>query len=272
VVDRAAAQVEYGVGAGIVWDSNPGDEYRECVTKAKILSHPAPEFDLLETLLWRPGEGFVLLERHLDRLEAAAEYFGRPFDRREILGRLEQVPGQELRSRARHRAEVRDQPRNSVISDPVTAAPLRVRILVDAGGTIRVESVPIAATADPAPVRLGLAADPVDRENPFLHFKTTYRGVYDRARASRPDCEDVLLWNERGEVTESTIANLVVGIDGELVTPPVACGLLAGTFRAELLDRGEIAERVVRVDDLSRAESLHLVNSVQGWRNVEWVD
>ena len=89
---------------------------------------------------------------------------------------------------------------------------------------------------------------------------------------ARPDCDDVLLWNERGEVTESSIANLVVRIDGELVTPPVRCGLLAGTFRAELLERAEIVDRVIRVEELSRAESLFLINSVQGWRNVDWVD
>ena len=269
VVDRAAARVEYGVGSGIVWDSKAGDEYRECAAKARILSHPVPEFDLLETMLWRPGEGFVLLERHLDRLAGAAEYFGRPFNRDAIMERLETVPGTELRSCVHGEAKFVDQSCNSVTP---YLAPLRVRILIDAEGAVRLEAEPVAATADPAPVRLGLAADPVKREDPLLHFKTTHRGVYDRARASRPDCDDVLLWNERGEVTESTIANLVVRIGGELVTPPVECGLLAGTFRAELLERGEIVERVVRVDELPRAESLHLVNSVQGWRDVTWID
>ena len=121
------------------------------------------------------------------------------------------------------------------------------------------------------PVRLGLAAAPVKPEDPFLHFKTTHREVYELARATRPECDDVLLWNDRGEVTESTIANLAVSIDGEFVTPPVECGLLAGTFRAELLDQGEIVERIILVEHLARAESLHLINSVQRWRDVEWV-
>ena len=107
-------------------------------------------------------------------------------------------------------------------------------------------------------------------DNPFLHFKTTYRKVYEDARRSCPDCDDVLLWNESGEVTESTIANLVARIDGCLVTPPESSGLLAGTFRAELLDRGEISERVITVDELPTADALYLINSVQGWRNVEW--
>jgi para-aminobenzoate synthetase/4-amino-4-deoxychorismate lyase len=77
---------------------------------------------------------------------------------------------------------------------------------------------------------------------------------------------DVLLWNGRGEVTESTIANLVVEVDGELLTPSLACGLLPGTMRARLLQEGRIREKVVRVDDLPRCTRLWLINSVRGWR------
>jgi para-aminobenzoate synthetase/4-amino-4-deoxychorismate lyase len=106
--------------------------------------------------------------------------------------------------------------------------------------------------------------DPVDPADVLLYHKTTARHVYDRARLSGVD--DVILWNPQGQVTEATIFNLVVELDGVLVTPPVACGLLGGTFRAELLHRGEIREAVVTVDDLRRASRLWLINSVQEWR------
>jgi para-aminobenzoate synthetase/4-amino-4-deoxychorismate lyase len=105
---------------------------------------------------------------------------------------------------------------------------------------------------------------PVSRDDVFLFHKTTNRAVYDRAR--RPDADDVLLWNRERELTESTIANVVCELDGARVTPPIECGLLGGTFRAELLDRGEISERVVTVDDLRRVTRLWLINSVQRWR------
>jgi len=262
VVDRRAETIEYGVGGGIVWDSTAVDEYDECVTKAGILSAPTPDFELLETILWEPDDGFALLDRHLDRLAGAAEYFDRSFDREGVVERLREVPGTELRSWSS----------NSVTPYLAPTRSLRVRLLVAADGSHRIEAVPLDSGSDAAAVRLGLAAEPVRREDPFLHFKTTHREVYELARATRPDCEDVLLWNERGEVTESTIANLVARIDGEMVTPPVECGLLAGTLRAELLERGEIVERIIRVEDLKGAESLHLINSVQGWRDVEWVD
>ncbi|HEU0053696.1 MAG TPA: aminotransferase class IV, partial [Longimicrobium sp.] len=89
---------------------------------------------------------------------------------------------------------------------------------------------------------------------------------------SRPDVDDVLLVNERGELTESTIANLVVEMDGVRWTPPLESGLLPGVFRAELLRRGEITERVLRPADLVRADTLWLVNSVRRWRRAVVVD
>jgi para-aminobenzoate synthetase/4-amino-4-deoxychorismate lyase len=73
------------------------------------------------------------------------------------------------------------------------------------------------------------------------------------------------LVRKNGELTEATLANLVLRQDGEWVTPPVESGLLAGTLRAELLDRGRIVERVLRPDDLARAENVYLINSVRGW-------
>jgi para-aminobenzoate synthetase/4-amino-4-deoxychorismate lyase len=56
----------------------------------------------------------------------------------------------------------------------------------------------------------------------------------------------------------------VVELDGRRWTPPRECGLLAGTFRAELLRRGEVAERVLTKADLSRAARVWFVNGVRG--------
>jgi para-aminobenzoate synthetase/4-amino-4-deoxychorismate lyase len=63
--DKVAAQLTFGVGSGIVWDSEQVAEYEECLTKAQVLFAPRPEFELLETLLWRRGRGYFLLEAHL---------------------------------------------------------------------------------------------------------------------------------------------------------------------------------------------------------------
>ena len=82
---------------------------------------------------------------------------------------------------------------------------------------------------------------------------------------ARPDCDDIIFWNESGEITESTIANVVVQIDGELCTPPVESGLLAGTFRNQLLAEGKIKERVITIDELKNAGEFFLINSVRKW-------
>jgi para-aminobenzoate synthetase/4-amino-4-deoxychorismate lyase len=79
------------------------------------------------------------------------------------------------------------------------------------------------------------------------------------------------LWNERGELTEACIANLVVELDGQLYTPPVKCGLLAGTYRAWLLEQGKVKERVIRVEELGRCGWVFLANSVRGMWEVEIV-
>ncbi|HYG70524.1 MAG TPA: aminotransferase class IV, partial [Anaeromyxobacteraceae bacterium] len=110
-----------------------------------------------------------------------------------------------------------------------------------------------------------LAAEPVHSSDRFLFHKTTRRAAYERRRATRPDLHDVILRNERGELTELTTGNLVLELDGARVTPPREAGLLAGTQRAALLARGELAERPLRPADLARARRAWLVNAVRGW-------
>jgi branched-subunit amino acid aminotransferase/4-amino-4-deoxychorismate lyase len=196
-------------------------------------------FDLLETMRWTPGEGWYLLDRHLARLEESARHFRFVYSASQIRDRLD---------RAVQSAE----------------SALRVRLLVSDDGSARVEQTPLERRDDVWRVRF--AAHPVDPSDEFLYHKTTNRAVYERAR--RKDCDDVILWNPAGEVTETTIANLVIedaDAGARRVTPPVACGLLPGTLRAELLATGQIGEARVTVGELKEAARFWLVNSVRGW-------
>jgi para-aminobenzoate synthetase/4-amino-4-deoxychorismate lyase len=249
VLDRNAGIMEYGIGGGIVWDSDPAMEYEEAVSKAAILTKRMPDFQLVETMLREEGEIF-LLERHLKRLAESAEYFDFKCDIQKI----------------------RDDLRNLPVLSGVEGRfdqPMRVRLLLDSRGTVTVQTfVHTCASVN----KLALAKQPVDSGDVFLYHKTTNRAGYERAKADFPGADDVLLFNEHGEVTESTIANVVVELDGRKVTPPVSCGLLAGTFRDELLAAGEIEERVVTVDDLRRVSAIWLINSVRRWRRTEPVN
>jgi para-aminobenzoate synthetase/4-amino-4-deoxychorismate lyase len=70
-------------------------------------------------------------------------------------------------------------------------------------------------------------------------------------------------------LTEVTIGNLVVELNGKLFTPPVSCGLLPGTFRAHLVETGQVTERVIRVEELKKCTKIFLVNSVRKWQHAE---
>lgn len=238
VWDRDSGQAEYGVGGGIVWDSNAASEYAECEAKARVLTRPAPTFALLETLRWTLADGFWLLERHLDRLAASTARLGRRVERAAWAAQLTAAA-----------ADWDDVPR-------------RVRLVVAAGGMVEIEAAPL--TPLPRPYRLRLACEPVESADWRLFHKTTDRGLYEAARRAQPEADDVLLWNRQGEVTESCIANLLYEREGVWYTPPLACGLLPGVCRAQLLATGAVRERVLPVAELARAPRLRLANAVRG--------
>lgn len=248
-LDTQTGLARYHTGGGITSGSSAADEYEECLVKASLLTRPIPEFELLETL--RYDGAYFLLAEHLDRLAASAGYFGFVCDRPAIEKALIAAAS----------------PADSGALRP--PAPLKVRMLLRQDGSYQIQR---EALAPPAALRVGFAARPVEANDPFLYHKTTCRDVYRQALAARPDCDDVLLWNARDEITESTIANVVLDFDGGRWTPPLACGLLEGTFRRHLLEQGVIAERVLTKKDVLRARAIHLVNSVRQWIPVHWMD
>lgn len=256
LLDLATGTAEFGVGSGIVWDSVDRDEYDECLLKARVVGSvgvaaaPTPSyvvadppgFRLLETIGWTPAGGFALLDRHLARICASAACFGFPCDAAELRGMLD-----------------------AAVAD--LRGPARLRLLVEGNGSLLCEALDLNTLNDP--LRVALADFPVDPGDVFLYHKTTRREVSERARASCPEADTVILWNTAGEVTEAAESNLVVARGGCRVTPPIASGLLPGTMRAELLERGEIIEGVVSLDDLRAAERIWLINSVRGWMRAE---
>jgi para-aminobenzoate synthetase/4-amino-4-deoxychorismate lyase len=245
VLDRQTHTAEYGVGGGITHDSQAAREYDEVLTKARVLTVRRPAFGLFETLRYEPAAGFLHLVEHLDRLGGSARYFGFRFDRNEALGALKKAAAG-------------------------AGGQARVRLTLARDGTLRAETSPLPAAPED-PVRVAFDDEPVDPTNPWLFHKTTLREPYEGRRRRRPDVDDVLLVNDRGEVTESTIANLAVRLDATWWTPPLDAGLLAGTYRAVLLREGKLRERPIRIEELRSAEEIALVNSVRGWHRVVMV-
>jgi para-aminobenzoate synthetase/4-amino-4-deoxychorismate lyase len=230
------------VGGGIVWDSVDKSEFEECATKALILGQPLPEFSLLETILWTRDHGYFLRDRHLNRLRHSAEYFGFALDAELVQGKLDKLE-------------------ESFVQDNY-----KVRLTVDRSGYTKLQSEILSEAKDPAPVTVRLAPFPVSRDDVFLYHKTTRRHTYNAAMAAVPGFDDVVLWNEKGQVTETCICNIVVRKNGRMITPPIGCGLLAGTYRQWMLDQGMIEEAIVKCSDLTGSNEVFLINSVRGSR------
>lgn len=208
---------------------------------------PGSDVELFESILWEPGSGYFLMEKHLERMRRGARHLRFACDEGRLREALESLT-----------ATLDDQPH-------------KVRITLATDGTVRTEARTLDEDPISDPLRIGLARQPIRSDDPLILNKTTDRTPHNEAKATRPDCEDVLLWNEREELTETTRANLVVRLDGELLTPPVASGLLNGVFRQWLIEQGKIRERVLHVDEIERFETLWLVSSVRRWYGVEWV-
>ena len=246
LLDRVRNKAEYGVGGGIVWDSASASEYEECQIKARVLLSKIQQFDLIETMLWTPESGYFLLDYHLQRLQDSALYFDYSLDLDLITKKL------------------------IAVANGLKDYSHKVRLLVSQQGKIKIESSPFMA--EPKTLNLVIADRPVDISNPFLYHKTTNRSLYQQFQQSNTSHDDLILWNKRQEVTETCIYNLVVQKDGELLTPPVECGLLPGTMRAYLLEQQKIKEAVIKLADIQQCEAIYLINSVRKWQRGIIVD
>jgi para-aminobenzoate synthetase/4-amino-4-deoxychorismate lyase len=239
VIDAESGDAEYGIGGGVTIDSDPHAEYEEAALKARILSHGRSDFELIETMRWSPDTSWYWLDLHLDRLESSGRYFGVPVQRDSLVEQLNgEVDG---------------------------AGESRVRISVDRRGRVSISVQPYVE-GQRRPVAVAIDSEPVDVSSPFLYHKTTRREIYEDRCLRHPNAEDVLMVNERGELTESTIANVAIKLLGRWCTPPVDAGCLPGIYRHVLLEQGDLVERTIRLKELERCEGIVLLNSVQLWR------
>lgn len=259
LVDKKNNKAEYGVGGGIVWDSTSADEYSEALLKARVLTDPPQkEFSLFETLLWTPEEGYFLLDRHIARMLDSAEYFG--------FGPVGQAYSPTTSDDSKQGGLDITEEIVKVLNELIAGAtsPKRVKLLMNSHGKLSGEVRDFQS--NDKVFKVCLAREPVNSNDRFIFHKTTYRDIYEKAAI--PGFDDVLLYNENGELTEFTIGNLVVKMDGEFFTPPVECGLLAGTFRAELIASGEVKERALSKQDTAKFEAVFLINSLRKWVRV----
>ena len=190
---------------------------------------PIPQgLTLFETVLAEPDGSIRRLPLHLARLERGCAAVGFPLDPEAATAALKDLPlGQAL----------------------------RVRLVVHSDGAIKVTHAPVPEA--PQEWRVAISAERLRSGDPWLGIKSSARGVYDAARAAMPaEADEVILLNEAGQVCEGSITNLFLLRAGKMLTPPVACGLLPGVLRAELLASGMAREAVLMPEDLSEGRLL----------------
>jgi para-aminobenzoate synthetase/4-amino-4-deoxychorismate lyase len=233
---------EMGVGAGIVHDSVAVQEYEECLLKARFLTGMQTDFSLFETMHATRAEGCRYLERHLQRLQRSAQYFGFVCDE----------------------AAIRSAVKKAIAGGADGA--IRMRLALQQDGTIDLQVAPLLALT--LPVNILLAEQPTDADDLFLRHKTTIRTGYDAAwrDAETQGAFDKLFCNTRGELTEGGRSSLFVKLDGKWDTPPLSAGVLPGVMRAVLLDdpSWNASERTLMPTDLQRAEEIVFCNALRG--------
>uniref|UniRef100_UPI004056C70D chorismate-binding protein n=1 Tax=Candidatus Electrothrix sp. TaxID=2170559 RepID=UPI004056C70D len=241
-------QGRMGIGSGIVADSVAEEEWKECLLKGNFLTKSRGEFQLIETLLWQPEQGYCLLEYHLERLQDAARYFHFYSEPEEIKQAL-QATARDLRDKER-------------------AQPWRVRLLLYQDGCVEISTTPFKESAQQGKALVCFSQEQVDSQDPHRFHKTTQRELYTREfqRATEQGYYDILFTNRAGEVTEGAITTVFIRQNkgDPLLTPPVKCGLLPGTYRRMLLEQGRAVEQVLSKTDLLTAEELYVANSVRG--------
>ncbi len=247
VVEDGVARM--GVGGGIVADSEPAAEYRECQLKARFIATPRREFQLIETML-SENDAVLLLPLHLDRLAASAEYFDFAFDRGAVEAQI-----------------------SAFLDHLPRGGRFRVRLLHAASGSTTLSQAPLADC--PVEIVAMLSSHRTDSGDVFLRHKTTRRALYESefARAHSQGYDEVLFLNERGELTEGAISNLFLRRNGKLLTPPLSSGILPGVLRRHILATDPTAEeKVLSLEDLYSAEAVFLGNSVRGLRKLARIE
>lgn len=201
-----------------------------------------------ETMLVHDGR-CVLLERHLERLDSALRMLG--IDRR-----VDERTVDSMTSDGR----LDDKILKIEVSEKNTVFSQRDNRYTDAdydrGFRLRTTDVRRNETS------------------PFTYIKSLMYGdnLMERHKAMDHGYDEALFLNTRGEVCECSSSNIFFISEGELVTPPVSCGMLPGTVRAFIIETIGAEERIIHPADIPGFDGCFLTNSIMGIMPVTSID
>lgn len=242
---REKSSWTYGIGGGIVLDSQVEAEYEEALLKAQFIRKANNDFYLFETLLCIEGQ-IQELEAHLKRLLKSAHFFGFPCDVRAIHKQMEAI--------------CRDM-----------RASVRVKLQLHGDGQCDIYCASLDVPKEP--LRIAMSTLKMESKNIFLQHKTSNRQVYDEEFLlyRNKNYYDVVFENERGEITECSRHNIFLKCGDQWFTPPLECGVLAGIRREQFMFEKNAKEKIMFKADLCTADEVWLTNSLRGAVRVEFI-
>jgi len=280
---KGSKQGTLGIGGGIIYESDPVDEWHESKLKARFITGINRQFKLIETLRYDATNKQVLrLEKHLKRLEQSASCFDYPVDVANVARMI-----------------------NCYVKQQPDEFDLKLRVLLNEAGGIDISSEALPVFSDSATslsikelvksvLQIGehalgrslpkvyLSPIKLDETNLFRQHKSTNRALYNTAykKAEADGFYDVLFLNRQGNLAEASRHNLLVRQGNTLYTPPIKDGALPGVMREELLATGDelvgengfaVIEKSLTLEDLRQADRVYLSNSVRGLVEVEFI-
>ena len=172
-------------------------------------------------------------DQHLQRLTEAASYFAFPFDQNKLKQELEETCAQ--------LDKVQD---------------YRLHIALKKGGGIELETTPLLPLTETFR-KAKLVEQTANLAQPFTYFKTSHRPHLTLEQ------QEQIYYNAQGQLLETSIGNLLLELDGKLYTPPAELGLLKGIYRQQLLDKGQVTEKILTLSDLDQASKIYACNAVR---------
>ena len=241
-------RANFGVGSGIVIDSEAGEEFEECKIKAKFLTDNASNIDIIETFKWTPDQGPINLDLHMQRLGTTCHRLGF------------HLPDEALTAAIR-----------GLTSSLAQAS--KIRIAYSRDGKFTLSHTALGGNAEGVQ-QVALSTVRVDSTDPLRQMKTTARGCLDSQRVAYQKTlgvYDVLFANEHGHLTEASYHSVFLRFGEVYHTPRLQDGVLDGVGRKLFIQKhgANIVQRALPIAALDTADAVILVSSVRGVVPVE---
>lgn len=200
-------------------------------------------FETIKVVDGRP----LFLERHLERLKKSLEFFGisREIEEEKILEYIKSSDDKNFALKL-------------IVSD-------KNLILTSREDNYRKENK-----------RFKLIVSDVRRNSSskMIYHKSLsyYENIMEHRWSLDKGYDSALFINERGEVCETSFANIFFVRDGEIFTPVIFSGLLRGTMRDLIIENYKVREEIIYLDDLKNFDEAFISNSLMGVRNVSLIN